>query len=114
MGGSEASFLSLPALISRAFSFWMRFNNSDAGSSCGIEDIIAADYNLDFCGFPHETQEILPPDEFIANYLQEKAVISAHIESILGRIADAMKQEDMGWKPQNFASLSYRRQYKES
>jgi type I restriction enzyme M protein len=51
---------------------------------------------LDFCGFPHETQEILPPDEFIANYLQEKAVISAHIESILGRIADAMKQEDMG------------------
>lgn len=76
--------------------WWTNRTESAVSQYVPIEDIIAADYNLDFCGFPHETQEILPPDEFIANYLQEKAVISAHIESILGRIADAMKQEDMG------------------
>jgi len=36
----------------------------------------------------------LPPDEVIENYLQEKAVISARIEAILDRIANAMKQEE--------------------
>ena len=76
--------------------WWTNRTESAVSQYVPIEDIIAADYNLDFCGFPHETQEILPPDEFIANYLQEKAVISAHIEWILGRIAYAMKQKDMG------------------
>lgn len=75
--------------------WWMNRTESVVSQYVPVEDIIASDYNLDFCGFPHDTQEILPPGEFIANYLQEKAVISARIESILGRIADAMKQEDM-------------------
>jgi len=75
--------------------WWTNRTKSAVSQYVPIEDIIAAGYNLDFCGFPHDTQEILPPDEFIANYLQEKAVISARIESILGRIADAMRQEDM-------------------
>ena len=58
-----------------------------------VEDIIAGGYNLDLCGFPHETVEILPPEEFIAHYLHEKNVISGRIENILGRISAAMNQE---------------------
>ena len=60
-----------------------------------VEDIVAADYNLDFCGFPHDTEEILPPEQFIPQYLNEKAVLSARIEEILGRISAAMTQEDV-------------------
>ncbi len=74
--------------------WWKHKTDSEVSQYVPIEDIIAADYNLDFCGFPHETQEILPPDEFIANYLREKAVISARIETILGRIVNAMKQSN--------------------
>ena len=76
--------------------WWINRTESAVSQYVPVEDIIAADYNLDFCGFPHDTQEILPPDEFITNYLREKAVISARIESLLGRIAGAMKQEDKG------------------
>ncbi|RKI69703.1 SAM-dependent DNA methyltransferase [bacterium 1xD42-67] len=73
--------------------WWKNKTESDVSQFVPIEDIIAADYNLDFCGFPHDTQEILPPEEFISQYLQEKAVISARIEALLAQISDAMKQE---------------------
>lgn len=76
--------------------WWQNKAESDVSRFVPVEDIIAADYNLDFCGFPHDTQEILPPEEFISQYLQEKAIISARIEALLAQISDAMKQEDMG------------------
>lgn len=75
--------------------WWQNKNESEVSQFIPIEDVIAVDYNLDFCGFPHDTQEILPPEEFISQYLQEKAVISARIETLLARISDVMKQEDM-------------------
>ncbi|MCL1914500.1 MAG: SAM-dependent methyltransferase [Eubacteriaceae bacterium] len=59
-----------------------------------VDDIIAGDYNLDLCGFPHETVEVLPPDEFIAQYLSDKAAISSRIESILFRITAAIEGEE--------------------
>lgn len=74
---------------------WKGRTESDISQYIPVEDIIAGDYNLDLCGFPHETVEILPPDEFIAKYLNEKAAISAHIENILGRITAAMNQEGL-------------------
>lgn len=75
--------------------WWQNKNESEVSQFISIEDVVAADYNLDFCAFPHDTQEMLPPEEFISQYLQEKAVISARIETLLARISDVMKQEDM-------------------
>ncbi|MDL2328013.1 type I restriction-modification system subunit M [Ruminococcaceae bacterium OttesenSCG-928-A11] len=75
--------------------WWKARIESDVSQYVPVEDIIAGDYNLDLCGFPHETVEILPPDVFIAQYLSEKAVISQRIESILGRITSAMEQGDV-------------------
>lgn len=72
---------------------WKGRAESEVSQYVPVEDIIAGEYNLDLCGFPHETVEILPPDEFIAGYLNEKAALSAHIENILGRITTAMNQE---------------------
>jgi type I restriction enzyme M protein len=74
--------------------WWNNRIESEVSQHVPVEDIAASgDYNLDLCGFPHETVEILPPDEFIAEYLNEKAAISARIENILERITAAMEQQ---------------------
>ncbi len=75
--------------------WWESRVESDVSQFVPVEDIVAADYNLDFCGFPHDTEEILPPEQFIPQYLNEKAILSARIEEILGRISAAMTQEDV-------------------
>ena len=73
--------------------WWDNRIESEVSQYVPVEDIAASgDYNLDLCGFPHDTVEILPPDKFIAEYLNEKAAISARIESILERVTLAMKQ----------------------
>lgn len=75
--------------------WWKNKVESDVSQFVPAEDIAVVDYNLDFCGFPHDTEEILPPEQFIPQYLNEKAVLSARIEKILGRISAAMTQEDV-------------------
>ena len=75
--------------------WWNNRTESEVSQYVLAEDIAANDYNLDLCGFPHDTVEIVPPDEFISQYLNEKAVITARIEDILGRISAAMDQGDV-------------------
>ncbi|MGI6153576.1 MAG: type I restriction-modification system subunit M [Christensenellaceae bacterium] len=74
--------------------WWNNRTESEVSQYVLAEDIAANDYNLDLCGFPHDTVEILPPEEFISQYLNEKSVITARIEDILERISAAMEQED--------------------
>ena len=50
------------------------------------QEIIERQYNLDLCGFPHEEEEILPPDELIATYQQKRAALNADIDRILADI----------------------------
>lgn len=75
--------------------WWTDRKESELSQFVPTEDIVAADYNLDFCGFPHDTEEVLPPDQFISRYLNEKSVLSSHIENILARISDALGQEEL-------------------
>ena len=75
--------------------WWNNRRESDVSQYVPVEDIVAVEYNLDFCGFPHETEEILPPDEFIAQYRNEKAILTERIESILEKIQTALAQEDV-------------------
>ena len=51
-----------------------------------IDEIIENDYNLDLCGFPHEEEVILPPDELIENYQKERAELEAKIDATLDEI----------------------------
>ena len=51
-----------------------------------IDEIIENNYNLDLCGFPHEEEIILPPDELIANYQKERAELEAKIDNTLAEI----------------------------
>ncbi|QNK41456.1 type I restriction-modification system subunit M [Caproicibacter fermentans] len=83
----------LPEHFQPVRDWWKHKKESDVSKYIPVEDIIAADYNLDFCGFPHDTEKILPPDQFIAQYLNEKAVLSARMEDVLARISAALGQE---------------------
>ena len=51
-----------------------------------IDEIIDNNYNLDLCGFPHEDEEILPPNELIENYQKERAELEAKIDKTLAEI----------------------------
>lgn len=44
--------------------------------------IAAGGYNLDLCGFPHEEEEILPPDELIADYLGQMELLEESIKDV--------------------------------
>ena len=85
----------LPEHFQPVRDWWNNRAESEVSSFVPVEDIVAADYSLDFCGFPHDTEEILPPEQFISQYLNEKAVLSARIEDLLTRITAALKQEDV-------------------
>lgn len=50
------------------------------------EEIVARNYNIDLCGYPHEEEEILPPDELIRQYQTKRASLNADIDRILEQI----------------------------
>lgn len=50
------------------------------------QEIADRQFNLDLCGFPHEEEEILPPDELIQQYQQKRTALNADIDKILAEI----------------------------
>ncbi len=58
----------------------------DKARKYSIEEIIENDYNLDLCGFPHEEEEILPPNELIEQYQAERARLDKEIDETLEEI----------------------------
>jgi len=81
----------LDAHFEPVLKWWNNRQESDVSQFVPVEDIIAGDYNLDLCGFPHDTVEILPPEELISGYLQEKAQLNARVDAILSRILSSME-----------------------
>ena len=58
-----------------------------------FEEIASNGFDLDLCGFPQESTEILPPDEVIRNYRKERAELTAKIDSILNEIESILDGE---------------------
>ena len=54
------------------------------------EELAAGNYNLDLCGYPHEEEVILPPDELIRNYRTERAKLNAEIDEKLSQICEIL------------------------
>ena len=52
-----------------------------------LEDL---QYNFDQCGFPHDEEEILPPDELIRSYHSERAGLDAEIDAKLAQICEIL------------------------
>ena len=53
-------------------------------------ELADAQYNFDMCGFPHTEEEILPPDELIANYKERRAALDAEIDAKLAKICEIL------------------------
>lgn len=49
-------------------------------------EIAANHYNLDLCGIPHEEEDILPPQELIAQYEEKRSELNDKIDAILAQI----------------------------
>lgn len=59
------------------------------------EELKAGSYNFDLCGYPHEEEEILPPDELIRDYRKRRAALDAEIDSKLAQICEILGIEDI-------------------
>ena len=55
-----------------------------------LKEIEELDYNLDQCGIPQIEEEILPPDELIRNYYQERKQLEEKIDETLDEIKDIL------------------------
>lgn len=62
----------------------------DKAKKYTVEEIVAKNYNIDFCGYPHEEEEILPPKELIQQYQEKRASLNAEIDRILEQITDIL------------------------
>ena len=51
-----------------------------------VEEIAALGYNIDLCGFPHEEEEILAPQDLIQQYREKRASLDANIDRVLSEI----------------------------
>lgn len=47
-------------------------------------------YNFDQCGFPHDEEEILPPDELIKSYREKRAMLDKEIDAKLNQICEIL------------------------
>jgi type I restriction enzyme M protein len=50
------------------------------------QELADGGYNLDLCGFPHEEEEILPPDVLIRQYKERRASLNSNMDRILAEI----------------------------
>ncbi len=58
------------------------------------EEIIESNYNLDLCGIPHMEETILPPDELIKQYYNERHLLNNQIDRLLDDISNLLDIED--------------------
>ena len=62
----------------------------DKAKKYSVQEIADRNYNIDLCGFPHEEEEILPPDELIRQYQEKRASLNADIDRILAEITSIL------------------------
>ncbi len=62
----------------------------DKSKKYSVQEIADRNYNIDLCGFPHEEEEILPPDELIRQYQEKRASLNADIDRILAEITSIL------------------------
>ncbi|MCX4366951.1 MAG: class I SAM-dependent DNA methyltransferase [Clostridia bacterium] len=61
-----------------------------------VEDIKSLNYNIDLCGYPHEEEEILPPQDLIKEYREKRASLDANIDRVLAEIMALLGENNEG------------------
>ena len=59
-----------------------------------VQELIDNQYNIDLCGFPHEVEEILEPNELISRYEESRSELNRKIDNILEQIKTVMESKD--------------------
>lgn len=57
-----------------------------------LQEIKDNNYNIDFCGYPHEEEEILDPRDLINEYREKRAGLDADIDRVLGEIMALLEE----------------------
>ena len=55
-----------------------------------VEEIVANNYSLDFCGFPNEEKVILSPKETIENFKAERQRLDREMDAKLQEIINML------------------------
>lgn len=58
----------------------------DKSKKYTIEEIVARNFNIDICGYPHEEEEILLPKDLIQRYEEKRASLNAEIDRVIADI----------------------------
>ncbi len=58
------------------------------------EELAKNNYNFDLCGFPTETEEVLPPFELMDKYQKERKELNAKIDKQLSIIKQLLEEDD--------------------
>ena len=58
------------------------------------EELAENNYNFDLCGFPTETEEVLPPFELMDKYQKERKELNAKIDKHLSIIKQLLEEDD--------------------
>lgn len=59
-----------------------------------LEELRSDGFNLDLCGFPQEQEKILPPNELIRQYQEERQRLNAELDRVLAEIMPFLPKED--------------------
>lgn len=59
-----------------------------------VEEFSELNYNIDLCGYPHQEEEILAPQDLIKNYRERRASLDADIDRVLGEIMALLGNEE--------------------
>lgn len=57
-----------------------------------VQELEDNKYNFDLCGFPTETEEVLPPEELMAKYKEERSQLNAQIDKTLAAIKQLLEE----------------------
>lgn len=74
----------------------MIIDNFPKSKKYTIEEIINNNYDIDFCKYPHEEEEILAPQELIKQYREKRASLDADIDRVLTEIMTLLGEKNEG------------------
>lgn len=68
-------------------------DNGFKSKKYSVKEIVELGYNIDLCGFPHEEEEILEPQELIKQYKEKKVELDKNIENVLSEIMKMLENK---------------------
>lgn len=66
----------------------------DKSRAYSAQELVDLGYNLDLCGFPHKSEEVLDPQDLILRYQEQRASLNAQIDKVLAELTALLKGDN--------------------